>query len=114
VVLVDTIERLRAGWGQPVLMLAASDPWMDRAVNLYADGIAAILREPATVDGGGGGVVDLARLDRYARRFLTIAHQAELLGRTGGLNARSMTAAAICRLADRLAAAGETARSAVR
>jgi hypothetical protein len=102
---VDAIERLRTELGQRMLTLAAADPVLDRAVNLYADSIATILSELPTVDGREStGGVDLAGLTWYARRFLTVDSDDEHAIAAGGHPARSLTVAAICRLADRLAA----------
>ncbi|MCW6009610.1 hypothetical protein K1W54_34480 [Micromonospora sp. CPCC 205371] len=102
---MDAIERLRSELGQRMLGLAATDPVLDRAVNLYADGIATILSERATVDGRElAGAVDLAGLAWYARRFLALETEDEHSVVAGGHPPRSLTVAAICRLADRLAA----------
>jgi hypothetical protein len=116
---MDTIERLRAELGDRVLALAATDPVLDRAVNLYADGIAAILRERATIDGRGPNAadssgVDLPELVWYAGRIEAAEREWERTALAGGHLARSLIAAAICRLADRLAtAAGQPAHQSV-
>jgi hypothetical protein len=113
---MDAIERLRAELGHHVLTLAATDPVLDRAVNLYAEGIAAILRERTTVDGrragtsgvAGDGGVDLPGLVWYAGRVAVAEREWDRTALAGGQLARSLTVAAICRLADRLAlAAGQ-------